>query len=213
MNLAPATVAGLSLATHVHACGLFSSREEEYASIGPFIQEAIDNRERTIVLGDPNDLASHRQQITDRGIEVERAEADGYLNVVDWDQAYLLDGHFDVNRMLDMVDALCDQGKASGFPRGRFIGHMEWALLDRPGSDHVIEFECRVNDVLARHGHPAICVYDVTRFDAATIIDILRTHPIVIMNGVAQENPFYLPPAEFLAQFETRLPAMSSSGG
>lgn len=212
MTLAPATVAGLSLTAHVHACGLFSSREEEYTSIAPFIQEAIDNRERTIILGDPNELASHRQQIADRGIEVERAEAGGYLSVVDWDQAYLLDGHFDVQRMLGMVDTLCEQAKLSGFPRGPFIGHMEWALLGRPGSDQVIDFECRVNEVLLRHGHPAICVYDVTRFDAATIIDILRTHPLVIMNGVAQENPFYQPPAEFLAQYQSRLPAMSSSG-
>lgn len=204
MQIPPATVAGMSLDRHVHACGLFSSREEEYAALAPFIQEAIENRERTIVLGGPDELGDHRGHMERHGIGVETAEEGGYLNLVDWNDAYLLDGRFDVERMLSMVDTLCGQAAEVGYPRGRFIGHMEWALLDRPGTDDVIEFECRVNDVLSHHGHPAVCVYDVTRFDAATIIDILRVHPLVIMNGVAQENPFFMPPAEFLASRRSR---------
>ena len=178
-------------------------------TIAPFIQEAIDNGERTIVLGDPEELPAHRDHMARRGIDVGDAEQHGFLNLVDWNDAYLLDGHFDVDRMLGMVDTLCGQAADVGYPRGRFIGHMEWALLDRPGVDKVIEFECRVNDVLSTHGHPAVCVYDVSRFDAATIVDILRTHPIVIMNGVAQENPFFLPPAEFLAARRGRAEAMA----
>lgn len=199
MGIAAARVAGFTLDHHDHACALFSSRDEEYASLAPFISEAIDNGERTIILGDPEELPAHRGQMERRGIDVGTAEEGGFLNLVDWNDAYLKDGHFDVDRMLGMVDAICAESADVGFPRGRFIGHMEWALLDRPGVDKVIEFECRVNDVLSKHRHPAVCVYDVSRFDAATIVDILRTHPIVIMNGIAQENPFFMPPAEFLA--------------
>lgn len=199
MTLPPPSVAGMTLDRWVHACALFSSRDEEYAALVPFIRDSIANRERLIVLGADDELSTHRDHMASRGVDVAEAERGGYLNLVDWDASYLLEGRFDVARMLRMVDSLCGQSVQVGYPRGRFIGHMEWALLDRPGTEGVIEFECLVNDVLERHGHPAICVYDVTKFDAATIVDILRTHPIVIMNGVAQENPFFLPPAEFIA--------------
>jgi PAS domain S-box-containing protein len=36
------------------------------------------------------------------------------------------------------------------------------------------------------------------------IIDIVRTHPVVLVSGVLQENPFYVPPDEFLAELRAR---------
>ena len=45
-----------------------------------------------------------------------------------------------------------------------------------------------------------ICSYDVTKFDGAFIIDILRTHPMVLLGGILQQNPFFIPPSEFLAE-------------
>lgn len=199
MEIPVAHVAGFALESQHHACGLFSSRDEEYSALAPFIREAIEGRERMIILSDDGEFPDHRRQMSRRGIDVEAAERNGYLDLIGWNDAYLLDEHFDVNRMLSLVDRLCVQTTEVGYPRARFIGHMEWALLDRPGVDQLIDYECRVTDVLSKHRQPAVCVYDVTRFDAATVVDILRTHPIVIMNGVAQENPFFLPPAEFLA--------------
>jgi hypothetical protein len=35
-------------------------------------------------------------------------------------------------------------------------------------------------------------------------MDIMRTHPQVIIGGVLQENPFYVPPDEFLAELSRR---------
>jgi len=36
------------------------------------------------------------------------------------------------------------------------------------------------------------------------IIDIVRAHPVVLVGGVLRENPFYVPPDEFLAQLRAR---------
>ena len=30
------------------------------------------------------------------------------------------------------------------------------------------------------------------------VMDVLRTHPQVIVGGILRENPFYVPPDEFL---------------
>ena len=35
-------------------------------------------------------------------------------------------------------------------------------------------------------------------------MDILRTHPMVMLGGVLQKNPFFVPPAEFLAELKER---------
>jgi hypothetical protein len=39
----------------------------------------------------------------------------------------------------------------------------------------------------------------------------MRTHPMVIVGGVLQQNPFYVPPDEFLLEFRQRRAARSGS--
>ena len=35
-------------------------------------------------------------------------------------------------------------------------------------------------------------------------MDIMRTHPMVIVGGVLQDNPFFVPPDEFLRELHDR---------
>jgi hypothetical protein len=43
-------------------------------------------------------------------------------------------------------------------------------------------------------------------------MDILRTHPVVIIGGVLQENPFFVPPDQFLLEIKDRRPLRRSAG-
>ena len=43
-------------------------------------------------------------------------------------------------------------------------------------------------------------------------MDILRTHPMVIIGGLLQVNPFFVPPDEFLRELRGRVhPGVSSA--
>jgi hypothetical protein len=44
-----------------------------------------------------------------------------------------------------------------------------------------------------------LCLYDLARFDGENLVDILKTHPTVLVGGMVLDNPYYLEPAEFLA--------------
>jgi hypothetical protein len=35
-------------------------------------------------------------------------------------------------------------------------------------------------------------------------VDIMRTHPMIIIGGILQENPFFVPPDEFLWELRAR---------
>jgi hypothetical protein len=37
-------------------------------------------------------------------------------------------------------------------------------------------------------------------------MDIVRTHPLVIVGGLLQENPFFVPPDLFLRELRARRP-------
>jgi hypothetical protein len=36
------------------------------------------------------------------------------------------------------------------------------------------------------------------------MMDLLRTHPLTLVGGVVQENPFYTPPREMLEELRAR---------
>jgi hypothetical protein len=81
---------------------------------------------------------------------------------------------------------------------------MEWALLDLPGVDDLIEYETRLNYLIPKYDDPVICTYDLTKFGASVVMDALRTHPVVIIGGLLQENPFFVPPDQLLLEIRER---------
>ena len=81
---------------------------------------------------------------------------------------------------------------------------MEWALKNLPGTDELIEYEARVNFLAPSHNCSIICTYDLNKFSGRAIADILATHPYVIMNGRLHNNPYVVPPVEYLAKLIKR---------
>jgi hypothetical protein len=49
-----------------------------------------------------------------------------------------------------------------------------------------------------------ICTYDLTKFGASVVVEALRTHPLVIIGGLLQQNPFFVPPDQLLLEIRDR---------
>jgi hypothetical protein len=198
------SIAGTQLDAY-HVCAFFDSRSQEYAVLTPFYQEAVAQGEKNlhIVAGDLHD--DHKARLREGGIDTHHCESCGQLEVLGWHQAYVNEeGAFDKDRMLATVDALTRQAQAGQFTGLRIMGNMGWAFRDLPGAENLIEYEAEVNEVLARNRQPAVCVYDTALLSGAMMMDLLRTHPLTLINGVIQENPYFTPPREMLEELRRR---------
>lgn len=70
----------------------------------------------------------------------------------------------------------------------------------QPAKRHIsglLEYEARLN-LVPDPKDPVVCAYDLTKFTGDVIMDVLRTHPAIIVWGVLQENRFFVPPEQFL---------------
>jgi hypothetical protein len=90
------------------------------------------------------------------------------------------------------------------YPLSRIVCQMEWASRHPCCIHDLIEFEARVNDVWCRHDDTVICVYDLAKFSGDVVMDVMRTHPMIIVGGILQQNPFFMPPQEFLQELYQR---------
>lgn len=189
------TIAGKKL-HHFHIAAFFRSREEEYEVLRSYIREGIDAGEKAIHICDPLLKHDHLQHLERMGVPISDCTRTGQLEVLGWNEAYLKDGRFDGDSMMALLEEAVMTSRAEGFSRVRMMGHMEWALEGRPGAERFMDYEFRVNHLLNRLQQPAICVYDLNRFNGAAVMDVLRAHPYALVDGVLRENPFYVPPEE-----------------
>jgi hypothetical protein len=142
--------------------------------------------------------------LREAGVDVEGRIRSGQLEIETWDRTYLRPGHFDQDAMLELVENVLMRSRGEGYPLTRLVANMEWALQDLPGVHDIVEYESRFNRMIAPYDDVVICTYDATRFAGDLIVDVLRTHPMVILGGGLQENPFYVPPDQLLAELHLR---------
>ena len=169
----------------------------------PFFKEGFDRGEKLFHIVDQREHDDHVQCCRAAGIDVDEGQRTGQLEVCSWEDAYLKDGYFDGDRMLRVLEDVIAAGREK-FGLLRLMGNMEWALEALPGVNDIVAYEAKLNRILPRYPDPVVCVYDLTKHSGAVVMDILRTHPMVIIGGVLQENPLYVPPDQFLAELAQR---------
>ncbi|HEY1705733.1 MAG TPA: MEDS domain-containing protein [Trebonia sp.] len=202
---------GTTTGQYRHICAFFNSVDEQHRVLGPFIKEGFDRGGKVYHYVDPELREEHLRWLADAGVNVQEAMGTGQLEVQPWQESTLRDGRFDLDAWLTSFEQLLQSGPAAGYTRTNFMGHMEWALVDLPGADDLIEYETRVNYVTPKYESPVICTYDLTKFGASVVMDALRTHPAVIIGGLLQENPFFVPPDQLLLEIRERQSARKSA--
>ncbi len=200
----PVQFGGVTLGRQRHICAFFNSIDEEHSVLRSFIKDGFAQGEKAFHIVDPALQQEHLKRLAEAGINVQRTTGTGQLEVRRWQDAYLREDHFDRDAMLALIEEVLQSGAAAGYPRTRLLAHMEWALLDKPGVDDLVEYETRLNYVLPKYDDPVICTYDLSKFGSSVVMDIMRTHPAVIIGGVLHENPFFVPPDQFLLELKER---------
>ncbi|HTJ56050.1 MAG TPA: MEDS domain-containing protein [Devosiaceae bacterium] len=187
-----------------HACAFFHTQEEEYQIVLPFVKDGVDAGDRNYQFVDKGHRAERLARLKASGIDTATAEQGGLLELLPWEDVYLRNGRFDQQAMLELMEETFKTSRQQGAGLTRLWANMEWALEELPGVHDIVEYEARLNNILPHYDQVTVCTYDVTKFGGAVTMDILRTHPQVIIGGTLRENPYYIPPDEFLREVRDR---------
>src|SRR3954465_12630856 len=187
-----------------HVCGFFHGREEEYRVLLPLTKEGFERGEKVFHVVDPEHRPERMRRLEEVGISPAAARRPGQVEIRAWEDAHLRGGRFDKEAMMTLLEETLRGAKADGFGQTRVWANMEWALEEFPGVEDLAEYETRLNHCLPKNDDLVVCAYDLTKFGGSVVLDILRTHPLVIIGGILQENPFFVPPDEFLRELRER---------
>jgi MEDS: MEthanogen/methylotroph, DcmR Sensory domain len=195
---APVTlgIPGLEMQAGDHVCAFYGGATRDDVLV-PFLDGGLRAGDKCIcVIEDPRSdpLVGLLEPLGEASVERRQ------LELFDWGNTYLKDGGFAPDRMVrfwdDQVTAALGGG---GYQFVRVVGEMAWAAGGPPGTEELVAYESELNRFLPRYPQVILCLYDIRRFGGELVVDMLKTHPKVVLNGILVDNPYYLEPDEFLA--------------
>src|SRR5229473_8151396 len=87
----------------MHICTFFRTSAERYRVLMPFIREGMEQGDRAFHIVNPSLRSMHAQRMAEAGIDAARAEGEGQLEIIGWDEAPLRGGSFNQSAMLSLL--------------------------------------------------------------------------------------------------------------
>ena len=179
-----------------HICVLYETAEEQRSVAATYLSDGLKRGERCFYVADSAAaIEQFRASLRALGVDVEHALRSRALVEATSNEAHLVDGYFDSERMLAMLNHAVETALNDGFAGLRTCGDMSWLIGDPPGAHHVVEYEGLLNQFF--HGVRAcgMCQYDRHRLPEALLDHALATHPSAVIDTMHKTNPFYEPAA------------------
>jgi len=186
------------LAVHDHLCLIYESQDEQFAAVVPFMRHGLAAGQACMYIADDNTADAVGAALRSDGIDTDAESARGALRILTKRESYLRDGRFDPDVMIAFLAEATAEARADGFSALRVTGEMTWALGGEPGTERLFEYEAKLNYFFPDHDALAICQYNRSRFGPDVILNVIRTHPVVISGGLVCDNFHYVPPDDFL---------------
>jgi DNA-binding CsgD family transcriptional regulator len=176
-----------------HICALYSSPAERDNLLFLFLREGIREGDKCLCLIDDAEPTAVLDQVDQKrnGHGARRSEQ---LDVDRASDVYLQAGRFSVDHMVSFLSASLSRATESDFPLLRAAGEMSWVLPQRGGNEDFFLYESAVNKIVEDKPAVFLCMYDLQRFGVRMLVDVLKTHPKVLLDSMVLENPNFLTP-------------------
>ena len=175
-----------------HMCALYSGPAERDRLLYPFLREGIREGDKCLCLVDDPEVASSVRD----GVEGQRSDDQPHrseqLDVDRTSDAYLESGRFSVEHMRSFLSGRMTLAAESDFPMLRAAGETSWVLPQPGGADDFFVYESAVNQIVEEMPAVFMCMYDLQSFGVSMLVDVLRTHPKVLLDRTVLDSPHYL---------------------
>ena len=198
-DLLPLGVAGVQVRPGDHICAFYVGVEERDQVLLPYLREGLRAGDKVICVVDASEPAEVLASIGP-DIDVDGCIASQQFELRPSSDAYLPEGSFSTGDMLEFWNASVGAALGEGgYTFARAVGEMTWALRDAPGVEELVGYESELNRFMPKYPLVILCLYDLKRFGGGIVVDMVKTHPKLLLGGMLLDNPYYLSPDEFLA--------------
>jgi hypothetical protein len=174
-----------------HICAFYSDPASRDEVVMPFLAQGLRTGEKCICvlasLG-PEEVLARLSHHVDLDLSVGR----GQLELATPADVYLRTGKFVPDDMLNFWKDAATAARAADYASARAVEEMP-RELDADGRRQFIRYEARLTEFVTDLPELLLCVYDLRLSGAEVLVDVLRTHPVAVVDGMLHDNPYYVP--------------------
>lgn len=176
-----------------HVCAFYRGSTDRDRLLAAYLGAGLTAGDKCICIVDSANTAGRLESLRRTP-----GSSDGQLDVHLPESTYLAGGGFSPGDMLTFWTESMVKAEIEGYTFCRLVGEMTWALRDAPGVEHLIGYESELNRLTSSSPVIVLCLYDLDLFSGEVVVNIVKTHPQVLVQGILVENPYYVPPGDFL---------------
>ena len=178
-----------------HQCMIYAGSPAKFLrGVAHVVIEKLGMNHRCLYLNSPTMVAGIRSYLSAAGLDVAQQVSKRSL-VLSSDQSHLVNGRFDVDRMLSMLGGAVHEAVDDGYAGLWASGDMTWELGSEKNFGKLMEYECGLEKMFG--SHPAlsgICQYHQDTLPDDTLHVALSRHRAVYINEtLSRVNPIYSP--------------------
>ena len=184
-----------------HQCLIYeASPAPHLSSLAALIRQKLSETTRCLYLNSPPMVAGVRSYLSAVGVDVEQESTTGRL-VMSSDQGNLVNGRFDVDRMLAMLDTALNQALSDGYESLWATGDMSWEFGPEKDFSKLLDYEWRLEEYMTTHSAlSGICQYHMDMLPRQVVRHGIVSHrSIFVSDTLSRLNPEYLPARSFFA--------------
>lgn len=196
----PSGIDKIDLQPGSHVCAFYRGDSDRDRLLTAYLGAGLTIGDKCICIVDSAYTAERIESLprTAIGAQGGYGPSGGQLDVHLPESTYLAGGEFTTSDMLTFWAENMAKAEIEGYTFCRLVGEMTWALRDAPGVEHLVGYESELNRVISSYPTIVLCLYDLDLFSGEVVVNIVRTHPQVLIQGILVENPYYVGPDEFL---------------
>lgn len=181
-----------------HLCVLYETEQQHQELLTEYIRGGLEHNQKVVYIVDSHTAGVILEYLESSRFAPHEYLASGQFSILTAEDSYLREGYFDPAAMIELLRRNERQALTEGYSAMRVTGEMTWVLRGQPGSERLVEYEARLNEFLPTSRAIGLCQYDRWCFDSRVLLDVISTHPIVVLGTEAYDNFYYVPPDQFL---------------
>jgi DcmR-like sensory protein len=177
-----------------HQCLIYSGPPSRHLpALASAMREKLRQNYRCLYLNSPAMVAGLRSYLAAAGVDVAQEVTRNSLTLSS-DQAHLVHGGFDMDRMLKALENLLNNALRDGYKGLWAVGDMTWELGTEKDPARLLEYEWRLEKMFRQRPElSGICQYHADTLPRSLLRQSLLVHPSVFINQtLSLINPHYL---------------------
>ncbi len=182
-----------------HSVCLYGSAHDLRKAINTFLKEGLSKNYKLLYFGPERDVIPSKETTDGLPYNLDDLLGSKTLEIIDFEKSYVKNGVFDPVRQISFLQEAAVRAIKEGYNGLGVAGEGTAILESGTKMEELLKYEASVSDLVEESPVTAYCLYDSSRIDQSSALEISRLHPYTLReSGFSVNEDYYRAPRRTL---------------